>query len=54
MWFRKGGSYVKKLVDGLEDKVKVVYLMLKIFFWKKILYRLNDYYVYYKLIWCNL
>lgn len=34
MWFRKGGSYVKKLVYGLEDKVKVVYLMLKRFFCK--------------------
>lgn len=54
MWFRKGGSHVKKSVDGLEDKAKVVHLMLKTFFRKKTLYRLNDYYVYYKSTWCNL
>lgn len=34
MWFRKGGSHVKKSVYGLEDKAKVVHLMLKRFFRK--------------------
>lgn len=54
MWFRKGGSHVKKSVYGLEDKAKVVHLMLKTFFFEKTLYRFNDYHVYYKSTCCNM